>query len=215
MGVRDTPRAFVARAAGSHAARDPTEMTLRARLIRPCSSQSPARNASPRAPRTSSRSSLFHTARESDDAPRLLLSCVCGRLRRRRSTAHAMRCRASWFPRRLPRRGRSGHLEGASSLTRTVGKRRGWRESNPRGSLRRFLRPVRMPTSATSRVHKPPRGFEPLRPGSKPGALPLSYGGKGSLTAPAAGDTSRCERPRHTVGGGAVNGLRSVRAVGL
>ena len=38
--------------------------------------------------------------------------------------------------------------------------------------------------SATSAYKKPPRGFEPLRPGSKPGALPLSYGGKGASRLP-------------------------------
>src|SRR3954471_17498655 len=30
---------------------------------------------------------------------------------------------------------------------------------------------------STRRRQEPPRGVEPLRPGSKPGALPLSYGG--------------------------------------
>ena len=29
-----------------------------------------------------------------------------------------------------------------------------------------------------TQIRKPPRGFEPPRPGSKPGALPLSYGGQ-------------------------------------
>ena len=51
-------------------------------------------------------------------------------------------------------------------------------------------------------VEKPPRGIEPLRPGSKPGALPLSYGGGtgagGVVAGPGFG--ARPGLPAHAFG---------------
>ena len=57
-------------------------------------------------------------------------------------------------------------------------------------SNRRHARCRRVPRRSATVLREPPRGLEPLRPGSKPGALPLSYGG-GSAAA----------RPRDTGGG--------------
>ena len=42
---------------------------------------------------------------------------------------------------------------------------------------------------------EPPRGVEPLRPGSKPGALPLSYGGMKVGRAPVRGQGQRSPEP--------------------